>query len=144
MKSFITFILLMFCLLIYGQTGPGNNLGSYLVTMHKKFPELRYVKTDSKGDEYEDGYPEEGIASFFYLKNGYVVEECMICQANNDFPYQWYISICSSFRKKFGRALSIDKRYYKQYEFSTFNVNIIFASEHGNNTALIQYEKLKK
>lgn len=139
-KSFITFILLMFCLLIYGQTEPGNNLGSSLVSMHKKFPELRYVKTDSKGDEYEDGYPEEGIASFFYFKNGYVVEECMICQTSDGFPYQWYISLCNAFRKSYWKALKIDRRYYKQYVFSTFNINIIFVSEQGNNTALIQYE----
>lgn len=130
----------MFCLLVYGQSEPGNNLGRSLTSMCQKFPELRYIKTDAKGDEYEDGYPEDGIASFFYIKNGYVVEECMICQTNDGFPYQWYISLCNSFRKKFDRALRVDRRYYKQYVFSTFNINIIFASEHGSNTALIQYE----
>lgn len=139
-KSYVTFILLMCCIFAYGQSEPGNNLGSSLASMRQKFPELRYLKTDAKGDEYEDGYPEDGIASFFYFRNGRVVEECMICQATDGFPYQWYVSLCNAFRKNYGKALKTDKRYYKQYVFSTFNINIIFVSENGSYTALIQYE----
>jgi hypothetical protein len=58
---------------------PGNNLGKSLSTMKQEFPELRYIKTDQKGEQYEDGYPQDGIATFFYFRNNRVVEECMIC-----------------------------------------------------------------
>ncbi len=139
-KYFIILILLVCSLFAYGQSEPGNNLGSSLASMRQKFPELRYLKTDEKGEEYEDGYPTDGIASFFYFRNGRVVEECMICQATDGFPYQWYLSLCNSFSRSYYRALKVNKRFYKQYVFSSFNINIIFASENGVNTALIQYE----
>lgn len=136
---------LLFLMMIIGYNcyaqEPGNNLGKSLSTMKRDFPELRYLKTDSKGDEYEDGYPEEGIATFFYFKNGYVVEECMICQSSDGFPLAWYNSLTKSFNERYRYALVTNTSYHKKYRFSTFNINLIYVSENGNYTTLIQYEK---
>ena len=120
---------------------PGNNLRKSLNEMKQKFPELRYIKTDQKGDEYEDGYPEDGIASFFYFRNGYVIEECMICQSSDGFSLVWYNSLVKSFNEHYRYALAKNTRFHKQYKFSTFNINLIYVSEKGSNTAIIQYER---
>lgn len=119
---------------------PGNNLGKSLYSMKQKFPALRYIRTDTKGDQYEDGYPQDGIAVFFYFKNGYVVEECLICETNDGFPLEWYKSMIEIFDKN---HYYVGKKhdYGKVYTFSTFTVNIIFVSENGKNTALVVYEK---
>ncbi len=123
------------------QREPETNIGKSLSIMKRDFPELRYIKTDAKGEEYEDGYPEEGIATFFYFKNGYVIEECMICQSTDDFPLMWYNSMVEAFNKNYRSSLATNTRNHKQYVFSRFKVNLIYVSENGNNTALIQYEK---
>ena len=73
---------------------PACNIGKSLSVMKQLFPELRYVKSDAKGDEYEDGYPEEGTAIFFYSKDSKVVEECMIVQSNDGFARSWYNGRC--------------------------------------------------
>ena len=125
----------------WSQREPNANIGKSLSTMKQEFPELRYIKTDTKGDEYEDGYPEEGIATFFYFRNGYVVEECMICQSTDDFSLVWYNSLVNEFNRSYKSSLVKNARNHKQYAFSRFNVNIIFVSENGKNTTLIQYEK---
>jgi hypothetical protein len=109
--------------------------------MKQEFPELRYIKTDAKGDEYEDGYPEEGIATFFYFRNGYVVEECMICQSTDGFPLMWYNSMVDAFNKSYQTSLAVNKSNHKQYVFSRFKVNLIYVNENGKKTALIQYER---
>ena len=97
-----TLITAIFAILIissaYAQTNePGNNIGRTLSQMKQLFPELRYTKTDSKGTQYEDGYPQDGIATFFYFKNDRVVEECMIVQSNDGFPKVWFDQMVSSF-----------------------------------------------
>ncbi len=139
-KSILLFLLVELCVNCFSQE-PGCNIGKSLVTMKQEFPDLRYVKTDSKGDEYEDGYPQDGIAFFFYFKNGYVIEECMICQSNDGFPYMWYGSLVKSFTKKYNYALVANEMNYKKFMFSYFYVNIIYVSENGKNTALVVYEK---
>ena len=95
-KFLILFVLLFTNICGYAQES-GCNIGSSLSSMKQRFPELRYIKTDAKGDEYEDGYPEDGIATFFYFKDNYVIEECMICQTDDGFPYEWYNSLVNSF-----------------------------------------------
>lgn len=120
---------------------PRNNLGKSLSRMIIDFPELRFIKTDSKGDEYEDGFPEDGLATFFYFKDGFVIEECMICQSNDGFPLDWYNSLVNTFNKNYGLHLVTNTRYHKKYSFSTFYINLIYVSESGSKTALIQYEK---
>lgn len=87
MKKIILLLLLVALRLNCYSQEPDCNIGKTLVAMEQEFPDLRYIKTDSKGDEYEDGYPQDGIASFFYFKDGYVIEECMICISNDGFPH---------------------------------------------------------
>lgn len=141
MKKIFLFLAFVIALTVdcYAQE-PGNNLGKSLATMKREFPELRYLKSNAKGDEYEDGYPEDGIATFFYFKNGTVIEECMICQSNDGFPIEWYNSMASAFNGKYYNSLRKNDLYEKIYVFSTFNVNLIFVSEGGKNTALIVYK----
>ena len=141
MKKLLFLLLLAFmCINSYAQE-PGNNIGSSLYSMKQKFPELRYIKTDNKGDEYEDGYPEDGIATFFYFKDNYVIEECMIFQTDDGFPYEWYNSLVNSFTSKYRTKLTTNTRFHKEYTFSYFRVNLIYVSEQGKNTTLITYEK---
>lgn len=139
-KVIFLFVLAFVSICSYAQE-PGNNIGSSLYSMKQKFPELRYLKTDTKGDEYEDGYPQDGIATFFYFKDNYVIEECMICQSDDGFSLEWYNSMVTAFEKNYHNALGKNTQYVKQYVFSTFNVNLIYVSENGKNTAMIVYEK---
>ena len=74
-KLLFLFLLLMLPFVANAQSNePACNIGKSLSVMKQLFPELRYVKSDAKGDEYEDGYPEDGTAIFFYFKDGKVIE----------------------------------------------------------------------
>jgi hypothetical protein len=139
-KISILIVLFMIFLGAFAQE-PGNNLGKTLSEMKQKFPELRYIKTDQKGDEYEDGYPQDGIATFFYFNNGKVIEECMICQSNDGFPLDWFRSLCAEFNKKWSPSIRENTRNHKEYVFSSFSVDLIYVSENNQNTALIVYSK---
>lgn len=124
---------------VYSQSSePVNNLGKSLTLMSQEFPELRFNKTDEKGDQYVNGLPQNGIAVFFYFKNNYVVEECMICEAKDGFPFEWFKSMVNAFDKNYFYA-GRNTKYGKEYVFSTFSVNLIYISENGTNTALIVY-----
>lgn len=128
-------------LMMNAQNEPKCNLGKSLSTMKREFPELRYIKTDTKGDEYEDGYPEDGIATFFYFKNNIVIEECLICQTTDGFPREWYNSMVNAFNNNYGSALRTNNPNDKEYDFGSFLVHIIYVAENGQYTALIVYEK---
>lgn len=123
------------------QNEPEANIGKPLSLMKQEFPELRYVETNEKGDQYQDGYPMDGIATFFYFKDGYVVEECLICQSTDNFPLMWYESMVKAFNEIYSSYLSVNTKEYKQYVFSKFKVNLVFFTDKGKNNALIVYEK---
>lgn len=123
------------------QDEPEANIGKPLSLMMKEFPELRYIGTDEKGDQYEDGYPLGGVATYFYFRDGYVVEECLICQTTDGFAEMWYDSMVRAFNKEWASHLSINSQYHKQYVFSRFKINIVFFQHNGKNNALIVYEK---
>ena len=75
-KLLFLFLLLMLPFVANAQSNePACNIGKSLSVMKQLFPELRYVKSDAKGDEYEDGYPEDGTAIFFYFKDEQVLKE---------------------------------------------------------------------
>lgn len=126
---------------IYAQE-PGNNLGKSLSVMKREFPELRYIKTDSKGDEYEDGYPQDGIAVFFYFRNNAVVEECMIMRDTNDFPYMWFNAQVKAFEKSRFRNRDHQEAGHYTYTYSNFKVDLIYVAENRQNTALIVYSPI--
>ena len=139
MKRLSSLLLLLVASIALFAQEPGNNLGKTLNSMKQQFPELRYIKTDQKGDQYEDGYPQDGIATFFYFRNNRVVEECMICQANDGFPLEWFQSLCKEFNKNWYSKLRSNNNTHKEYVFPSFSVDIIYVSESGKNTALIVY-----
>lgn len=125
----------------YAQTNePGNNIGKSLSQMKQLFPALRYVKTDSKGTQYEDGYPQDGIAIFFYFKENHVVEECMIVQSNDRFPRMWFDTMVDTFVTNSQPGFGTSSYNATHWCFSTFQVHLIYFSENGTNTALIVYE----
>lgn len=125
----------------YAQTNePGNNIGRTLSQMKQLFPELRYTKTDSKGIQYEDGYPQDGIATFFYFKDNKVIEECMIIQSNDGFPRMWFDKMVDSFVTNYPPGFSTSGYNVKHWCYSTFTVHLIFVSEDNINTAMIVYE----
>lgn len=142
MKRLITTIfatLILAC--AYAQTNePGNNIGRTLSQMKQLFPELRYTKTDSKGTQYEDGYPQDGIATFFYFKDNKVIEECMIVQSNDGFPRMWFDKMVDSFVTNYPPGFGTSGYNAKHWCYSTFSVHLIFVSENNINTAMIVYE----
>jgi len=140
-KITLSLILLSLSLFLYAQREPANNLGKSLSIMRQEFPELRFIKTDQKGDEYEDGYPQDGIATFFYFNNNRVIEECMICQSSDGFPLEWFRSLCKEFDKNWYSNLRNNDNTHKEYVFHNFKVDIIYVSENGKNTALIVYSR---
>lgn len=125
----------------YAQQEPENNIGKSLSQMQREFPELRYLKTDSKGAQYEDGYPQDGIAVFFYFNKNIVIEECMICQSKDGFPRMWFDKMNNAFVKNYPARFSVNRYNVKHWCYSTFSVHLIYVSEQGTNTALIVYEK---
>ncbi|MCF0220285.1 MAG: hypothetical protein HUK14_10935 [Muribaculaceae bacterium] len=139
-KFFIIIWLLICSIAVFAQERPGTNLGKSLTVMKREFPQLRYLRTDQKGDFYEDGYPEDGIALFFYSQNDIVIEECMICESEDGFPIMWYESMWKSFSSKYPNALTKNTEHFKVFNFGDFKINIISYSENGKNTALIVYE----
>ncbi|MBR0045936.1 MAG: hypothetical protein IJP75_03505 [Bacteroidaceae bacterium] len=139
-QKFFTFLIFLISISVNAQTTePKNNIGKTLTQMKSLFPQLRYIKTDEKGDKYEDGYPQDGIATFFYFKNSKVVEECMIVQAKDDFPRMWYKTMVDEFRK-YPYGFGTEDVNEKHWVYSTFTLNIILMSENGTNTALVIYE----
>lgn len=142
MKRLITTVfatLILAC--AYAQTNePGNNIGRTLSQMKQLFPELRYTKTDSKGTQYEDGYPQDGIATFFYFKDNKVIEECMIVQSNDGFPRMWFDKMVDSFVTNYPPGFGTSGYNAKHWCYSTFSVHLIFISENNINTAMIVYE----
>lgn len=142
MKRLITTVfatLILAC--AYAQTNePGNNIGRTLSQMKQLFPELRYTKTDSKGTQYEDGYPQDGIATFFYFKDNKVIEECMIVQSNDGFPRMWFDKMVDSFVTNYPPGFGTSGYDAKHWCYSTFSAHLIFVSENNINTAMIVYE----
>lgn len=142
MKRFITTVfatLILIC--AHAQTNePGNNIGRTLSQMKQLFPELRYTKTDSKGTQYEDGYPQDGIATFFYFKDNKVIEECMIVQSNDGVPRMWFDKMVDSFVTNYPPGFGTSGYNAKHWCYSTFSVHLIFVSENNINTAMIVYE----
>ena len=142
MKRILTIIAMVFAILsAFAQSQPGNNLGKSLLTMKQEFPELRYLRTDEKGDFYEDGYPEDGIAMFFYFNGNAVTEECMICESTDGFSKMWYDSMWESFASKYAYAVVENTYHSKKFRFRGYVINLIFYAENGKNTALIVYQK---
>ena len=142
MKRLIFLFTLLFSITLFQVSAqePGNNIGKTLSEMKRIFPELRYTKTDEKGIQYEDGYPQDGIATFFYFKDNKVVEECMIVQANDGFPRLWYDKMVDTFLSNYRALCGIGGYNVHRWCFSSFKVHLLYVSEGGTNTAMIIYE----
>lgn len=108
--------------------------------MKQLFPELRHTKTDSKGMQYMDGYPQDGIATFFYFKENVVIEECLAIQSKDGFPRLWFDKTAESFATNYPPSFGISGHDAKHWCYSDFSVHLLFMSEDGVNTAMIVYE----
>lgn len=128
---------------VFGKD-PGTNVGKSVAQLRQVFPNLTYTKSDSDGEHYFDGEdPTEGITCFFTVKGNQVVEECMMVTDTNDFPLQWWRSVCDKFYND--RAWSdVDPQvgHYKFY-YSYFTIDLIYIEEGKKKTAMAVY-KLKK
>ena len=142
MKRIILALLIIFLTVSVNAqpSEPQNNIGKSLLQMKQSFPELRYIESDLKGDKYEDGYPQAGIAVFFYFKEDKVVEECMIVQSSDGFSHAWYEQMVDSF-SKYSYGFGTNSPYAKHWVYSTFTIHIIYVQENGSNTAMVFYEK---
>ena len=124
------------------ENEPGHNLGKTLEEMRQTVccSTVRYLRTDHKGDLYQDGYTENGTAFFFYLKNNKVIEECMIIQTNNGLPLDFYNATVDKFIKT-PYKLGSNQPYYKHFVYSTFSITIQYNSENGKNTFAIIWQE---
>lgn len=138
-KIQLLFWLLFSVCCVYAQE-PGNNLGKSLTQMRQEFPELRYIKSDEKGQQYEDGYPEDGIAVFFYFNNNVVVEECMIVQSYNGFPKMWFEAMKDKFLSDFNPICGVNGSNRYVWCYSTFKIHLVYFQDQGVNNAMIIYE----
>lgn len=142
MKKIISLIAAcLVCLTMSAQVDePENNIGLSLSSLQQKYPELRFVKSDEKGDQYMDGYKKDNMATFFYVKDNQCIEETVICESTTDAPYAWYKSKVALFDQKYysaGRNIV----YGKEYSFSHFRVKLICVTAEGIQTAMLIYEK---
>ncbi|MCM1142803.1 MAG: hypothetical protein NC453_29905 [Muribaculum sp.] len=108
--------------------------------MKNKFPELRYIGHDEKGDKYEDGYPQDGIAVFFYFNNNKVTEECMIVQSDDGFPKMWHDQMLDQILTNYSAGFGTMSSIAHHWCYSTFQLHLIYVEERGVNTAMIIYE----
>ncbi len=140
-KIILSILAVLVNITVYAQIDePESNIGSTLEAMQQKYPELRFIASDEKGDQYADGYKKDNMATFFYFKDGKCIEEYIICESTDDTPYTWYKSKVALFDQKYysvGRNIV----YGREYSFSTFRVKLICVTSEGTQTALLIYEK---
>lgn len=141
MKKILLTILICFtCFSVNAQIDePKNNLGKSLYQMKQDFPDLRYIGTDSNGAKYSDGYPQDGIGFYFYLKNDIVVEEFMLVQSEDGFAHILYEETAKSFQKT-SYKYAINETHSKHWLYSNFTLHLIFIIEDGINTTLLIYK----
>ena len=140
-KIFSLIAACLVCLTMSAQVDePENNIGLSLSSLQQKYPELRFVKKDEKGDQYMDGYKKDNMATFFYVKDNQCIEETVICESTTDAPYAWYKSKVALFDQKYYSA-GRDIVYGREYSFSHFRVKLICVTAEGIQTAMLIYEK---
>lgn len=138
-------LLLFFCIEVsFAQNTkkePNNNLGKLLSELRIVFPNVKYIRTDSKGDFYTDGEdPTEGIGCFFYFKNNKVIEECMIIKSSDGFPRMWFDKMVDTFITNYSPGFGTSSYNAKHWCYSSFQVHLMYFTENGENTAMIVYE----
>lgn len=141
LRSLLFILLFLFSVQTSYAREPATNVGTSLSVMKSKFPELRFIGSDEKGDKYEDGYPENGIAMFFYFKDDILIEECMIVQSYDGFAYDVYNSWIQEIYLKCPGSQGRCGLYFKHVMYPHFRMHIIYESENGVYTALLIYEK---
>ena len=65
----------------------------------------------------------------------------MICESNDGFPFDWFLSLCDEFNRKWHPTLRYNTDNHKEYVFTNFVVNIKYVSERGKNTTFLVYSK---
>ena len=120
---------------------PGNNLGKTISQLQSEFPNLRYSKSEAKGDLYIDN-SDEGLPTFFWFKNGLSVEECLMIQDTTNFPLMWWRQMCDKFYNESSYKHVEPKAGHYKFFYSTFSIDLIYIEEGGINTAMIVYTEL--
>lgn len=138
MKKIFSILLFLAITTMCFAEEPGTNLGKTLAQIKSEFPDLRFFKETSKGTEYIDGDPSEGIVGFFTFRSNRVVEECFIVQSDNGFARDWYNSLVNKFSK---HTIGFGHKGPNEWHwvYSTFTAHIIYGSENGINTTMVVY-----
>ena len=58
--------------------------------MKAKFPKLRFIEHIPNGDNYQDGYTENGVSAFFTIKDDRVIGECVMVRSKNGAAKAWF------------------------------------------------------
>lgn len=134
------FLVLFFVSLSALAYEPGNNLNKTISQLQSEFPNLRYSKTETKGDLYIDT-SDEDLPTFFWFKNGRAIEECLMIQDTNNFPLMWWRQMCDKFYNETSYKRVEPKPGHYKFYYSNFIIDLIYIEENGNNTAMIVYTK---
>lgn len=116
---------------------PKNNLRKSFDELEREFSELRFIRKTEYGDMYQDGFTEDGISAFFYIRNDRVVRECMQVASNDGFPKLWFDSMKDSYMENgnLGITATIGANLLKM-RFSSFTIILSYTQGTQNITKL--------
>lgn len=119
---------------------PKNNLTKSFDDLEREFTQLRYVGSTEYGAKYQDGYTEDGVSVYFYIKNDRVVRECIQVASNDGFPRMWFDANKESYIEKgqLGITATIGPNLLKM-KFSSFTTIISYNESTNINTTTIEY-----
>lgn len=88
----------MFDKVVNGDTLVNYSNGSQnLKTGYKKYKPLSVFLQPNAGDDLFIDSSDEGMPTFFWFKNGKVIDECPMIQDSNGFPLMWWRQMCDKF-----------------------------------------------
>lgn len=139
MKHILSILLLLASIVCHAQN-PGSHLGTTLDALKERFPELRYVETDARGDVYQDGQTQEGVSFTMHIKDNIVTEQCMVMQRDDMLPLTIFQTDADDFKKRFPSCCTLDEEYSKRYVFPSCIVTFEYSTKDGVNTYKMDYK----
>lgn len=142
MKHILSILLFLATVVCHAQN-PGSHLGTTLDSLKERFPELRYVETDARGDVYQDGQTKEGASLFFHVISNTVTEQLMTIQRDDTIPLTVFNSEADSFKKRFSELCTLDEEHSKRYVFPSCTVAIEYSTKDGVHAVKIEYRRME-
>ena len=120
----------------FAQQESATNIGKTLSEMKAKFPKLRFIEHTPNGDNYQDGYTENGVSAFFTIKDDRVIGECVMIRSKNGAAKAW-------FDKVKAEMIALSSAVYNEYDvhqlYSTFSCHLYFSKENDEYCSALYY-----